>query len=369
MNGCNACRCPLEPNSFLHCRLCKLDYHYKCLNIKSSQFASLSEEFLLSWVCPACNNVTRRTKSNCDTPVRRNQPLEPEMSLDMSLETNFNTPVRPAGTQTQVPNTSHSSDSSVTMDKISQLMDEKLNTALSYYMTNLRSALKSDIEQMVRTETNKAITELSRDFTTTTDYLCAEQKDLKKCNLQKQIRQMEGKLNNIENLSRSLNIEIQAVPENKNVNVFSLFKKLCEVVNVNIDDSAIHACRRIAKMNSSSTRPRNILVTLASSRLRDLIISSVHRHNKKHRDAPLTAGHLGIDAGSACRIYVAEHLSPEMKTLHAESRKFAQNNNYKYVWVRFGKIFIRKDDTSTAMQIKNSDFLKKLSNPLDIQRN
>jgi hypothetical protein len=372
--NCNACRCSLEPNSFLHCRLCKSDYHYKCLNIKSSQFASLSEEFLLSWVCPACTNVTRRNKSNCNTPVRRNQLLEE--SLNMSLEVDHVAACSEGATAPEI-GTPNMFDSSVTLDKISQMMDEKLNTTFSHYMTNLRSALKSDIEQMVRSETGKAIKELKQDFTATTDFLGAEQKDLKveldkqtknirelervNCDLQKQIRQMGDKLTSVENLSRSLNIEIQAVPEKKNENVLSLFKKLCEIVNVNIDDFAIRACRRVAKMNSGSARPRNILVTLDSSRRRDLIISSVQRYNKNHPDSMLSAGALGIDAGSADRIYVAEHLSPEMKKLHAETRKFAQDNNYKFVWIRFGKIYIRKDDISSAVQIRSSDFLKKIS--------
>lgn len=380
--NCNACRSSLEPNSFLHCRLCKLDYHYKCLNIKSSQFAALSEDFLLSWVCPACSNVTKRNKSNCNTPVRQHQLLEPEQSLEMSYDMDMNTSMPSASNESimdqQRPSSSRASDPSVTMDKISQMMDEKLNAALSYYMSTLRTALKSDIEVMVRSEINDALKEIKNDFTVTTDFLGSEQKDLQSkidrqdtiikelesenSNIKRQLNQVEDKLGQMDNLSRSLNIEIQAVPERTNENVVALFKKLCEVVGANIEDSSIRACRRVAKMNTGSSRPRNILVTLASPRQRDMVISAVHRYNKNHSDAMLNSVHLGMPPTLACRIYVAEHLSPELKILHAETRKLASNHNFKYVWVRYGKIYVRKDDGSGAVQVRNEETLKKLFN-------
>lgn len=100
---CDACRKYVEPKTFLQCSLCKLKYHHMCLNIKSAQFATLSKEYLSSWICPSCNNVTRRTGSNCNTPVRSTQvPTEPMnvsgdiLNLDASIDSKCMTsePVR-----------------------------------------------------------------------------------------------------------------------------------------------------------------------------------------------------------------------------------------------------------------------------------
>lgn len=74
----------------------------------------------------------------------------------------------------------------------------------------------------------------------------------------------------IEKISRDLNLEIHEVPENKNENLMGLFKSLCECLQVVITESDVRACRRVAKMDASSKRPRNILVTLSSQHLRDL---------------------------------------------------------------------------------------------------
>lgn len=384
MNECGACRQKIEHKGFLHCQSCKGEYHHECLSMEKSYFNSLSKDYLQSWICPACTNSTRRKRNNCNTPVRSNMSAYGDASHDMSFEID---PSPTTSTHAQhaiqssslMPgsSSSQSSDPSLTMVNISKMMDEKLDTALSFYMSKLRTALKTDIEIMVRSEINEAVKEIKNDFSATTDYLTAEQNDLKtnidrqnsviqslereNCDVKKQLQIVENKLSNIENLSRSLNIEIQAVPEDRNENVLSLFRKLCEVVNANIDESSVRACRRIAKMNPGSNRPRNILVTLSSPRQRDLVISSVHRYNKSHPDAMLNSTHLGLITHGISRIYVAEHLSPEIKSLHAETRKVAQTKNFKYVWVRYGKIYIRKDDSSSAVQVKNADQLKKIT--------
>ncbi|CAK1595727.1 unnamed protein product [Parnassius mnemosyne] len=379
--NCNACNQHLQADSCLHYRLCKHDYHYKCLNISSSQFAALPEDFLSSWACPACTNITKRkNRVTCNTPVRLNQVPTADDAMNMSFDQdtiganksdcaydlkNPTTTSRGASQSTAEP---------ITIEKISQLIDDKLNSFLSYYLNNLRSSLKTDIDNMIRDR----IDGLKQEFTATTDFLHNEQLDIKKqiedqnsvvksleeenCALKQEISKMNTKLSSMDNMTRSLNLEIHAVPENKNENLLVLFRKLCEVVGANIEESSIRACRRVSKMDPKSSRPRNILVTLASSRQRDLVISAVTRYNKSHSDAMLNSRHLEVP-GTSNRIYVAEHLSPEMKMLYAETRRCAADNNYKYTWVRYGKIYTRQDDSSSAILIKNSNCLIKLTKP------
>jgi hypothetical protein len=55
-----------------------------------------------------------------------------------------------------------------------------------------------------------------------------------------------------------------------------------------------------------------------------------------------------------------EHLSPECKMLHAETRKVAKAKGFKFVWTRYGKIYVRKDENSDAIHIKDTNSLKKI---------
>ncbi|XP_063538576.1 uncharacterized protein LOC134747852, partial [Cydia strobilella] len=215
----------------------------------------------------------------------------------------------------------------------------------------------------------------------TTDFICAEQQTHKseiadqndkiktleqeKVKLQASLRSVSTRLSTMENISRSCNLELQAVPEKKNENVMLMFKNLCSTINMSIAENNIIACRRVAKMDTKSSRPRNILVSLSSPLVRDTVLAMASRHNKAARNSTdptnqlLNSMHLGI-TGESKRIYVVEHLSPECKTLYAETRKVAKSKGYNIVWTRYGKIYVRRNEQSDAIHIKDANCLNKL---------
>ncbi|CAG9138790.1 unnamed protein product [Plutella xylostella] len=169
---------------------------------------------------------------------------------------------------------------------------------------------------------------------------------------------MSTRLAILEKISRDSNVEIQEVPESKSENLLAILQSLCKVIDTPLVETDVRAYRRVAKINPASNRPRNIVVTLASPRHRDTLISAVLRYNKLHANDKLNSTSIGI-AGEARRIYVSEHLSADTKQLHAAARKTAKELNYKYVWVRFGRIYLRKDH-SDAILVKNIETLAKL---------
>lgn len=372
--NCDACKTLISSESYMQCNRCKGNYHLQCLNISMDQFASLSKEYRASWICPSCNNVTRRTRSNINTPVRQHQV--PSGSMNMSLD-NLDRSM-PSGLEESMLCPSglvSESNEAVTMDKISQLLDQKLQSSLSIFMNDFRAAIREDVKTLVRNEIKCTIQELKNDFNCTINYISDEQTSLRAqidlknetirnleedtVRLQSDITKLNGRLSSLEKISRSNNIELHAVPESRNENVVAIFRKLCETINVNIDDASLIACRRVAKMDATSKRPRNILISLSSPRLRDTILSQVTRYNKAHSKEPLSSIHLGI-AGETRRVYVAEHLSPECKFLYAQARRVAKEKSYKYVWVRYGRIYVRQNDESGYVYIKDCSSLDKL---------
>ncbi|CAK1589525.1 unnamed protein product [Parnassius mnemosyne] len=250
--------------------------------------------------------------------------------------------------------------------------------AKTFYDANqsFRKALKDDVKNLVQAEMDSMVQQLKDDFTVTTNFICDEQSSLKqeienKSNIikhlesetlrfQKEINVLTNPLTSIEKISRNKNLEIQLVPQSRNENPMLLFRNLCKTVDLQIDDENIHSCRRFAKYETSSDRPRNIIVTLINPRLRDQVLSACYRYNKAHKDNPLNTNDIGLHCEKR-KIYVTEHLSPECKALHAAARKFAKEKKYKYVWVKYGRIYIRKEDTAACIHIRNMDCLKKLS--------
>ncbi|XP_063891033.1 uncharacterized protein LOC135116956 [Helicoverpa armigera] len=179
-------------------------------------------------------------------------------------------------------------------------------------------------------------------------------------NLKKSVADMGIRINYLEQQTRSTNLELQCLPENKHENLYTVIKQLGTVVGCKLSDADIHHCTRVAKLQNSGSRPRSVVVQLASPRIRDLILSSVINFNKgKNNIEKLNTSDLGL-AGERKPIYVQEHLSPSNKALHAAARLKAKEKGFKFVWVRNGRIFVRKTDVSEHILVKNLDSLNKL---------
>lgn len=72
----------------------------------------------------------------------------------------------------------------------------------------------------------------------------------------------------------------------------------------------------------------------------------------------LSTEHLSI-SGPAKPVFVSENLSPKLKRLFYLARDFASSNEYRYCWVKNGKIFLREKDGAQHLMIKNESDLPK----------
>ncbi|CAH2207777.1 jg26218, partial [Pararge aegeria aegeria] len=104
----------------------------------------------------------------------------------------------------------------------------KLNSVLKVHMDGFRSALREDVKFLVKTELNLVIQSLKDDFSSTTDFICAEQKALKDIldNKTKLISDLEADNNKLRdqnvNRIRSKTSEIYLSILNSNYDVICL---------------------------------------------------------------------------------------------------------------------------------------------------
>lgn len=314
-DNCYKCNRELCVADSISCKFCRHRFHYQCLNLTPKECSKLRTQ-ANSWICPGCINVTSRNKKS---------------NITGGMKVPCNVGSNPYGADLCIASKSPSSpsptsDCPVTMENISSLLDDRLFACMASFSDRLREDLCKDLKAFITSEINVVKSE----FTETTDYLASEQRDIKaelstnsdyiksleaaNVRLQNDLVTLENRLSAAEKLSRSRNLEIQAVPEKRSENVILMAKKLFETIGVTLNESDLQACRRVAKMNSKTNRPRNILVSLSSPILRDQILSAVSRFNRASSNNFLNSSHLGV-LGEPQRIYVAEHLSPECKTV------------------------------------------------------
>lgn len=404
MNSCSACQNTVCDNALLKCSLCKECYHYGCVNISAKDYKEYYANDPRRWCCPLCNNVNRNRRKDDNTaghahfapPKTSSQAnINPHKGVDGRRQLVSDSQLKHlAGTSSQLDSSMMSVEDfaadapatvcvpeqpqlsnvltpcvdTITYDRFSELLDSKLN--------NLKISMTQEITARLRKEIGLAIESLKDDFTKTTDYLADEQNDLKaellaannkirvleqeKQALNSEVCDIERRMDTLDRASRSRNVEIHCVPQKRNENLFFLVKKLYDAVKLSVSDTDICSVRRVAKMNPNSDRPRSILLTLPSERHRDILMSAFKRYNKENPTNMISTNHLEIP-GETKLLYLSEHLSAKCKELHAAARRAAKEHGFKFVWVKFGKIYVRKDEHSNPILIKSVNCLDKLS--------
>ncbi|KAL0810238.1 hypothetical protein ABMA28_011019 [Loxostege sticticalis] len=252
----------------------------------------------------------------------------------------------------------------ITYSQFGDLLDQKL--------LQIRDSLASELKATIRSEINGALEKYKAEINQTIEFLAEEQKDLKKeinaaqtqiklmekekSVLQSGLLSLERRLASLERSSRSHNLEIHSIPEKKSEDLMAMIKNLGERIKVTIPETC--TIRRISKFNKSSDRPRNILVTFPSEHHRDSVIAAFRKYNKVNVGSPLNSANLGVP-GEPHRVYIVEHLSPECKELYFEVRKAAKERNFKFVWIKYGRIYVRKDESAAPIHVRD---IKVLSN-------
>lgn len=323
---CEGCSDTVADIEAMACTQCPRRYHYACLGVSKTNFEKQRKAFKANWKCPVCLNSQRKGGDNSNTPIRCADPSGPR--CETSLDHKF--------------------------DAFKQELLDKLASEFASLRTELSAV---------------------HDLQTSVDFMSAQYDDLKKIietqneiiknlkfdkdQLASTVSVLQSRLNNIEQMSRDCNVEVQCVPEHRSENIVQTVIQMASVISLPLHESEIQACHRVAKMNKDSRRPRSIIIKLPNVRRRDDLLAAVQKFNKLHPGDKLNSSHLGI-GGDKQPVFLTEHLSPANKALHAATRIEARKMNFKFVWIRNGKIYIRKNETSPPHLISSIETLSKL---------
>ncbi|XP_045502210.1 uncharacterized protein LOC123699326 [Colias croceus] len=146
----------------------------------------------------------------------------------------------------------------------------------------------------------------------------------------------------LEQSSRDNNLEIQCVPEQRNENLLNIINKIASTVKYDLKDTYIAGFHRVAKLDSESKRPRNIILKMNNQRTRDDFLAAIKTFNRQNGEK-LNTSLIGL-AGAKSPIFISEHLSPANKQLHAATRLAAKEKKYDFIWIRNARIFIHEID-------------------------
>lgn len=340
--GC--CSVSNDDDNYTKCSKCKKAYHHLCLFAGKNK--PTPTKVPKDWLCPRCRESTPKASKNDNTPIRtcQNVTLRPTKRPALSS---------PPSRQ----------DSPVTREEMREIMEEILLKHMEDFRKQFCDELFS-VKEEIRS-INKAMDHMSdqvedilKKYKENDELIKTLQKQ--ECEMQLNVTNLTARINLLEQNARCKNIEIQCVPEKKTENLIGIVKELSKVVGLDLKDENIVHVTRTAKLNPEIKRPRSIIVELSNTRVRDSFLAAVTKFNRpKNLCDKLNSSHLGY-TGPTSAIFVMEHLSPANKLLHAAARQKAKEKGYKYVWVRGGRIFLRKSDDSGYIFVKDNNVLANL---------
>lgn len=168
--------------------------------------------------------------------------------------------------------------------------------------------------------------------------------------LSQQVKEQETRLLQLEQHSRVANVEIKGVPFRKEEDLTEVLTKIGEIIQEPVTPSDIEVVHRVPTAKSPTTK--NIVVQFASRKKRDLFL-------EKARPFRLTGSDLGLD--SQAPVFINEHLCASLKRLLGQAVARKREVNWKYVWVRNGKIFARQSDNAPCIRILRSEDIARMS--------
>lgn len=393
----------IKTKEYLQCSSCNKRYDLLCANVTDKIFKSMKIADKAVLKCQDCRSKLPKT-NNTDTPVRttriespknstkspqqnresptcskitirsKRQPISPASSLEDDTAFSANTSLQHRNS----PIDSHSIVCSKRLESspMNPIADD---TVLEMTKSSLREIIKQEISSAIKevvTEQLKQISDLISDFRASLDFYNEKHEEMRvtleqtpsrvqilerDSKLQTSVHELTKRINLMEQHNRSTNIELQNVPENRSENLITTVLQLGKITKCQIEEAAIAHCTRIAKKDTKTSRPRSILVKFNTPRQRDTFLAAAINFNKTNATNKLNTSHLGIAAENPIPIYIVEHLSADNKALHAAARLRGKDLGYKFVWVRNGRIFMKKNDLSERIVITSQEVLNSVT--------
>lgn len=363
---CDGCHEPVELNRFMTCFQCKAYYDLLCANIRQERFNCMSTEEKQTWICQYCCSKAPKG-DNTNTPIRQNQETAMRGGNSATID-------RSAGWDDRVnvtlryKNTKNPDVARETEDMHPD-MEKRLRAIIR---SEFQATLQITMEKLIAKEM-QPVNKMLMEFRESVDFFNNKYEELRSIvearnasihklevhttELQSTVTDLTQRLNRAEQHLRENNVEINGVPEHKSENLVSAIMQLSSTVNAQLKDEDVLNVTRVAKLDRNSNRPRSIIAKFRSARQRDCFLTAVANYNKSHKEEKLNTRHLGI-AGHRSPVFVSEHLIPSTKALHAAARVKAKEMHYKFVWVRNGRVYVRKNEESgKAVFIRNKDCL------------
>lgn len=169
------------------------------------------------------------------------------------------------------------------------------------------------------------------------------------------INALSNRVEQLEQYTRSNNLEIQGVDERAGENVYIILETIGNAIGCPIARRDIDIAHRVSHLSANNKMPKSIIARFISRLTRDAFLAAAKNFKKKsNRQEP------GISINDISnKLFINEHLTGRNKILLSKAKAAARDKQFKYVWTRYGQVFMRRNDTSAIFRVNcEADLLK-----------
>ena len=323
MSICAKCNKDLPENGdFVHCSHCNTNLHFDCSAIRWNTWKAMSASKKDAWKCEACRGLVSRT------PVRNIS----SRSASLQQPEKRMREISPKATSSQVTN----SDLLIELQEMKKFC-EFINA--QYEDINTTSKSNHELLEKMIADTAKLRDEI-------------REKDNK-------IKYLESRVNVLEQNCIKNDVEISNIEPRNNENLHEIVKKIAQITNTEITDKNIADIYRTRSRNPLKS---NIIVTFNQFTKKQLFINNCKRQRSTNS---LTLKRVFDDEIDEARgggvIFINNRLTNNNKHLLWLAKQKAREQNWKFVWEREGRIFMRNCENARSVHIGCIDDVNNIS--------
>lgn len=295
---CPRCNNNCSDGGALSCGACDYFYHFgDCSGVAESTFKTKGESWRKAWNCPTCRAVKARGSQSGRSKKESDDNVA-------SILVGINEKLEKLMT---LKNTVESIEQSV------QLMSDQYDELLVHvrHQDKEISQIKKRVDALERREQSGGAHQLMQD------------------------------VNELEWQSRKLNLEFHGIPVSENEDLLSKVNDVASKINV--PELSVTDVVSIHRLPAARDKVPGIIVRFARQSVKDAFLAKKSELNR-------------------LKIYcfILENLTKRNKVLLTATKDWARNHDYKYVWHKNGRIYIRQKDGERAIIVRSESDLDEI---------
>ncbi|XP_073999150.1 uncharacterized protein [Rhodnius prolixus] len=323
MAKCGKCNVILTraPNvTHARCGKCNLLFHLECVGLTPADWSTL-KDLNKAWFCNACNKEMRVARTD-STPA---SPAPTKVVTSGGEMSTLNEVLKAIQNNTSALNNFIESQKVQNADILKSLDD--CHTSIQENTTTV-NVLQAKVDSLIAQ----------------VDVLTSEKKAL-----EGKVSELLVTVEVLKQASRCKTVEIHNVPLVQGENANDLLNKIGTALDVNVGEVDFVYRAKPGPSIVDPPRPPPIIATFLRQCTRDDLIT----RRKVKRD--FSTRHIGWATQENHIIYINESLTPYFKKLYGAARAAKKSNIVKYVWVKNGRVLIRKADGAPVIVVHKLD--------------